>query len=74
MSKKGRGLGMEERLMDLEMRISHQEEAIDVLNRTVYRQQNQIDQLEAALSELARRMVEKAHDRMDPAHEKPPHY
>ncbi|MCM1511604.1 MAG: SlyX family protein [Oxalobacter formigenes] len=65
---------MEERLMDLEMRISHQEEAIDVLNRTVYRQQNQIDQLEAALSELARRMVEKAHDRMDPAHEKPPHY
>ena len=65
---------MEERLMELEMRLGHQEEAIDVLNRTVYRQQKRIDQLEAALSELARRMAEKAHDRVDPVHEKPPHY
>ena len=65
---------MEERFIDLEIRISHQEDLIDELNKTVYRQQNRIDQLEAALSGLARRLVERENNSTLLTHEKPPHY
>ncbi|MDL2284562.1 SlyX family protein [Oxalobacter sp. OttesenSCG-928-P03] len=65
---------MEERFIDLEMRISHQEDMIDELNKTVYQQQNRIDQLEAALSVLAQRLAERANNGTILTHEKPPHY
>lgn len=65
---------MEARFIDLEMRISHQEDMIDELNKTVYRQQNRMDQLEAFLSALARRLGEGANNSMTLTHEKPPHY
>lgn len=65
---------MEERFIDLEMRISHQEDMIDELNKTIYRQQNKIDQLEAALFALAGRMAESTNNSMMLTHEKPPHY
>ena len=65
---------MEERFIDLEMRISHQEDMIDELNKTVYRQQTRIDRLEAVLSGLVRRLAEKENNSMLMTHEKPPHY
>ncbi|MCL1886761.1 MAG: SlyX family protein [Betaproteobacteria bacterium] len=65
---------MEERFIDLEMRISHQENTIDELNKTVFQQQGRIDQLEAAIAELARRLAERANNGVVLTHEKPPHY
>ncbi|MDD2884679.1 MAG: SlyX family protein [Dechloromonas sp.] len=48
---------MEERLTELEIKISYSEDLLDDLNRTVYRQQQQIDLLTkeiCALREQAR--------------------
>ena len=63
---------MEERLIDLEIRITRQEDMIDELNRTVYQQQLKIDNFEAILKEMASRIVELEND--NPLNEKPPHY
>jgi SlyX protein len=65
---------MDERFIDLEMRISHQEDVIDELNKTVYQQQNRIDLLEEAISVLARRLAGGGNHDTILAHEKPPHY
>ena len=63
---------MEERLIDLEIRITRQEDMIDELNKTVYQQQLKIDNVEAILKEMASRIVELEND--NPLNEKPPHY
>ena len=61
-----------ERLVDLEVRITGQEDMIDELNKTVYQQQVKIDNLEAILKEMATRIIELENDK--PLNEKPPHY
>ena len=63
---------MEERLIDLEIRITRQEDMIDELNKVIYQQQLKIDGLEAILKEMAARLVELESDK--PLNEKPPHY
>ena len=63
---------MEERLIDLEIRITRQEDMIDELNKTVYQQQLKIDNFEAILKEMASRIVELEND--NPLNEKPPQY
>ena len=63
---------MEERFADLEMRISHQEDMIDELNKLVYQQQVKIDKLESVLKEVAKRIIDLETDRT--INERPPHY
>ena len=63
---------MEERFVDLEIRISHQEDMIYELNKLVYQQQVKIDQLEAVLKDMAKRIIELENDRT--INERPPHY
>ena len=63
---------MEERLIDLEIRITRQEDMIDELNKTVYQKHLKIDYFEAILKEMASRIVELEND--NPLNEKPPHY
>ena len=63
---------MEERLIDLEIRITRQEDMIDEMNKTVYQQQLKIDNFEAILKEMASRIVDLEND--NPLNEKPPHY
>lgn len=63
---------MQERLIDLEIRIAHQEDMIDELNKTVYQQQLKIDRFEEILKEMASRIVELENN--NPLNEKPPHY
>lgn len=63
---------MEERLIDLEIRITRQEDMIDELNKTVYQQQLKIDGFEAVLKEMDRRIIELESDK--PLNERPPHY
>ena len=67
----------EERLVDIEIKLARQDDLLDVLNSTVYRQQRRIDELEALCSLLAKRIAEAGQgtggDGLN-AHEPPPHY
>ena len=67
----------EERLVDIEIKLARQEDLLDVLNSTVYRQQRRIDELEALCGLLAKRIAEAGQGAGGDgrnAHEPPPHY
>ena len=70
---------MEDRLTELEIKINLTEDLVDELNRTVYRQQQQIDLLQHQLRHLFQQMQPDA-DSSDPAEPRnlrddiPPHY
>ena len=66
---------MESRLNELEAKISLAEDLLDALNRTVYRQQQQIDQLQQDIRALRQHLREAAPAEADsPGDEIPPHY
>ncbi len=62
----------EQRVIDLEIKISHQELALESLQQLVYDQQKAIDKLEARMANLGKRF-DGGLD-IGPANEKPPHY
>lgn len=64
------------RLVELETRSALQEHTLQELNLTVYRQQKQIDQLQALCESLARHVLELKETMADHGggDEKPPHY
>jgi SlyX protein len=67
----------EERLTDLETRITYQEDLIETLNKTIYQQQQQIDRLAATCEALARHiqsLAEAGPGSSATANERPPHY
>ncbi len=66
----------EDRMIALESKLTSQEDLVDVLNQTVYRQQKKIDQLEELCIALAKRLSDiQSQDAGDmPANERPPHY
>ncbi len=67
---------MEDRLINLESKLAHQEYLLDVLNQTIYQQQKKIDELDVLCTALAKRLADM-HVRLPdgaPANEKPPHY
>ncbi len=66
---------MEEKIVDLETRLAFQDDTIQQLSDVIYRQQQQIDQLEKTVHQL----VDKVQDLMHAlpgkiVDEKPPHY
>lgn len=66
---------MEERLVRIETKISFSEDLLDELNRTVYRQQQQIDRLHAQILQLHERLETlRIAGGRDPRDEIPPHY
>lgn len=66
---------MESRITDLEVKITYTEDLLDELNRTVFRQQQQIDLLIAEVTAL-REMVRNAEpgEPRNLRDEIPPHY
>jgi SlyX protein len=69
-------MNLEDRLMEIEIRLARQDDTVDTLNKLVFRQQQKIDELESLCSALAlriREMRESSTDEM-PADERPPHY
>lgn len=67
---------IEERLVDIEIKLAYQEETIRELNSVVCEQQKQIDQLESVCKTFAGRirdLSEVLEGRL-PLNEKPPHY
>jgi SlyX protein len=67
---------IEDQLIAIESKLAHQEYLVEVLNKTVYQQQKQIDELDSLSKALAKRLGDlqaRESDAMLP-HEKPPHY
>lgn len=66
---------LHERLENLEIRLTSQDDLLDALNQTVYRQQKKIDELEALCAMLAQRIAElPSQSGSALPHDKPPHY
>ena len=69
------GAYMESRLAEIEAKLSLTEDLVEQLNRTVYRQQQQIDLLQQELRVLYQQMRDAAPaDPRGPDDEVPPHY
>ncbi len=66
----------EERLENIESKISFQEDQIEELNKSVYMQQQKIERLEAICEALARqlRSLAEAGSEGKGGNERPPHY
>jgi SlyX protein len=66
----------EDRLVEIEIKITRQEDMVDALNQMVYQQQKKIDELEKLCMALARQVREarEAATEGGPLNEKPPHY
>ena len=67
----------EERLVDIELKLTHQEDTVDALNKIVYEQQKKIDELEKLLTTLARQVKDAANsvsEQRNIENERPPHY
>jgi SlyX protein len=65
----------EDRFVDIELKLVHQEDMVESLNQMVYQQTRRIDQLEAMVNQLAEHIRNNAQS--GPAtggHEPPPHY
>lgn len=67
---------MESRLADIEIKLSFSEDMLEQLNRTVFRQQQQIEQLQKELRALSRHVQtdDTQEARRDLRDEIPPHY
>ncbi len=63
---------IQERLVNIEMKISHQDLIIEELNQVIYQQQKTIDILSKKLKLLEDQF--RADPNIGPAGEKPPHY
>jgi SlyX protein len=65
----------EARFAEIEIKLSFSENLLDELNRTVFRQQQEIAVLQQALQNLRRRVEESSPaESLDPRQEIPPHY
>jgi SlyX protein len=70
----GENMTVEHRLIEIEIKLGHQDETLDALNRTVYQQQVQIDKLEKLCEALMRQVRDQANQSNTVLNEKPPHY
>lgn len=66
----------EDRFIDMETRLSYQDEALRSLSDTVARQQKRIDQLDNLCRQLLERLKSQGEpaEKNTPADEVPPHY
>lgn len=64
----------EDRVIDIEIKLAHQENLVDSLNQTIYEQGRRIDQLEAMVAKLAEHFRALRDAGQGPVNEKPPHY
>ena len=67
---------MEDRVTEMEFKLTHIEDDLKVLNDMIIRQQAYIDKLELAIERLKNRLDAQNEARVgaDPADEVPPHY
>lgn len=66
----------ENRFIDIETKIAHQDKTLEELSDVIYKQQRQIDSLEKSLKNIISRIQTGTNGELEigPANEKPPHY
>jgi SlyX protein len=64
----------EDRFINIEIKLAHQENLVESLNQTIYEQGRRIDQLEAVVAKLAEHLRTLRDAGQGPVNEKPPHY
>lgn len=65
----------EDRIVDIEIKLTRQEDIVESLNKIVYEQQKKIDELEALCMALVHRVKDLSDaSRQTPLNEPPPHY
>lgn len=72
--RQGHAVSNEDRFVDIEIKLAHQEDLVESLNQVVYQQSRRIDQLEAMLGQLADHIRDGAQSGPNPVSERPPHY
>ncbi len=66
---------MEARLIEIEIKLSYAEDTLETLNNTVFRQQEQIEQLQQLVLRLAHQVQDLTPpERRGAGEERPPHY
>ena len=70
----GSAVNDEDRFIDIEIKLAHQENLVESLNQTIYEQGRRIDQLEAMVAKLAEHVRILRDAGQGPVNEKPPHY
>ncbi|MES2151771.1 MAG: SlyX family protein [Pseudomonadota bacterium] len=64
----------DDRFIDIEIKLAHQEDLVEALNQMVYQQNRRIDQLEAVVGQLAEHLRNSAQSGPSLGSERPPHY
>ena len=67
-------MDQEDRFVNLEIKLAQQEDLLDELNKTIYRQERRIDELEAMIAKLADHVRTMRDAGQGPLNERPPHY
>ncbi len=65
---------LQARLVSIETKLAFAEDTVEALNRTVFRQQQQLDLLQEAMRQLNGQLQAARSASGDPRHEVPPHY
>ncbi len=66
-------MSADERLTEIEIKVSHQDLLLEQLSDVLFQQQKTIDELEKKLTKLEKKLTEEPLE-MGPAGQKPPHY
>lgn len=76
LSSREYAVSTEDRFIDIEIKLAHQEDLVESLNTRVYEQQKQIDKLEQMCAALVQHVRDQAQSGGGgaAAHEPPPHY
>lgn len=67
-------MDQEDRFVNIEIKLAQQEDLVDELNKTIYRQERRIDGLEAMVAKLAEHLRGMRDAGQAPLNERPPHY
>jgi len=67
-------MNTDQRLTDVEIKLSYTEDLLEELNLTIYRQQQQIDALIRQVTTLRQQAPESGGATRNPQDELPPHY
>ena len=67
-------MNSEERFVDIEIKLVHQEDLVESLNQMVYQQGRRIDQLEALVNQMAEHIRNNAQSGPNLVNDRPPHY
>jgi SlyX protein len=72
--ERGPAVSQEDRFVDIEIKLAHQEDLVETLNQTIYQQGRRIDQLEAMVAKMAEHLRTLREAGQQPVNERPPHY